>query len=53
MSPIQNKPKEKTEQDKQLEALREQVAKAESKGNFNTCHHDMLKQLEKKEVNNG
>lgn len=42
MSPIQNK-KEKTEKEKRIEALREQVAKAESRGQFDTAHHDMLK----------
>lgn len=35
--------KEKTEKEKRIEALREQVAKAESKGQFNTVHHEMLK----------
>lgn len=43
MSPIQSKPKEKTEKEKRIEALREQVAKAESKGLFDTVHHLMLK----------
>jgi hypothetical protein len=42
MSPIPNK-KEKTEKEKRIEALREQVAKAESKGQFDTAHHTMLK----------
>jgi len=42
MSPIPNK-REKTEKEKRIEALREQVAKAESKGQFDTAHHTMLK----------
>lgn len=33
----------------QIEALREQVAKAESKGQFNTAHHEVLAQLLKGE----
>lgn len=37
--------KEKTEKEKQIEALREQVAKAESKGQFKTAHHEMLARL--------
>ena len=47
MSPIQSK-KEKTEREKLIEALREQVAKAEAKGLFDTAHHDMLKQMTEK-----
>ena len=43
-SPIQ-----KAEKDLQIEALREQVAKAESKGQFNTAHHEVLAQLLKGE----
>lgn len=35
----------KNEQDKLIEALKQQVEKAESKGLFDTAHHDMLKQL--------
>lgn len=52
MSPIQNK----TEQEKLIEALRQQVAKAESKGLFDTAHHDMLKKMTEKpkeKVNDG
>ncbi len=55
MSPIQNK--EKTEKEKLIEALQAQIKKAESKGQFNTAHHQMLEQImkgEKKgELNNG
>lgn len=40
-SPTQNK--------EQIEAVRAQVAKAESKGQFNTAHHEVLKQLLKGE----
>ena len=47
MSPIQNK-KEKTEKEKLIEALKEQIAKAESKGLFDTAHHDMLRQMTEK-----
>ena len=42
----------RTEREKQIDALREQVAKAESKGLFDTAHHQMLEQMlkgEKKE----
>lgn len=52
MSPTQNK----TEKEKRIEALREQVTKAESKGLFDTAHHDMLKRElgeKKQEINNG
>ena len=41
--------KEKTEREKLIEAVREQVAKAESKGHFDTAHHEVLKQLLKGE----
>lgn len=37
------------EKEKQIEALREQVAKAESKGQFNTAHHEVLDNLLKSE----
>lgn len=40
-----NKPKEKTELEKQIEALEAQVKQAESKGNFDTAHHEMLRRL--------
>ena len=39
--PIQSK----TELQKEIETLKEQAKKAESKGNFNTAHHQMLKRL--------
>jgi hypothetical protein len=49
--------KEKSEKEKLIEALREQVKKAESKNLFDTAHHQMLEQLlkgEKKgEITNG
>lgn len=55
MSLTQNKEKEK-----QIEAVREQVRKAEVKGQFNTAHHQVLetllqgeKKAEKGELNNG
>lgn len=35
----------KSEKEKEIQALREQVAKAESKGQFDTAHHAMLKRL--------
>ena len=37
--------KEKTEREKQIEAVRMQVEKAESKGQYDTAHHAVLKQL--------
>jgi tellurite resistance protein len=40
---LKNAPPEKLEQ---LEVLRASVAKAESKGNFDTAHHEMLHRLE-------
>ena len=40
---LKNIPPEKLEQ---LESLRESVRKAESKGNTNTAHHEMLERLE-------
>ena len=45
----------KTEKEKLIEQLKEQIAKAEAKGLFDTAHHDMLKQLmgEKKEIKKG
>lgn len=51
MSPIQNK-KEKTEKEKQIEAVREQVAKAEARGQFHTAHHEVLETLLKGEKKN-
>lgn len=49
--------KEKSEKEKLIEALQEQAKKAESKGQFNTAHHQMLNQIlkgEKKgELSNG
>jgi hypothetical protein len=61
---LKSAPPEKLEE---LDRLRASVAKAESKGNFDTAHHEMLKRLEaelgliptrkiegpKDEVNNG
>ncbi len=35
----------KTEKELQIEAVREQVAKAESKGQFKTAHHEVLATL--------
>lgn len=43
------KKQEQTEKEKQIQAVREQVAKAESKGLFDTAHHAVLKQLLKGE----
>lgn len=37
------------EKEAQIKALREQVAKAESKGQFNTAHHEVLANLMKGE----
>lgn len=42
LSATQNK---KTEKDLQIEAVRAQVAKAESKGQFKTAHHEVLATL--------
>ena len=39
----------KAEKDLQIEAVRAQVEKAESKGQFNTAHHEVLAQLLKSE----
>lgn len=39
----------KAEKDLQIEAVRAQVAKAESKGQFKTAHHEVLEQLLKGE----
>lgn len=38
-------PKEKTEQEKEIERLEQQIKRAEEKGNFDTCHHEMLRRL--------
>lgn len=53
MSLTQNKKPEKTEKERLIESLKEQIKKAESKGLYNTAHHTMLKQIEAKETNNG
>lgn len=54
MSPIQNKPKEKTEKEKEIEQLEAQVARAESRGQTDTAHHTMLKRLKgEQEKQNG
>lgn len=37
--------KQEPKESEQVKALREQVAKAESKGLFDTAHHEMLKQI--------
>jgi hypothetical protein len=37
--------KQKTEKEKLIEALREQIAKAESKRLFDTAHHQMLETI--------
>lgn len=42
-------PTRKAEKDLQIEAVRAQVEKAESKGQFNTAHHEVLAQLLKGE----
>lgn len=39
----------KTEKEKMIEAVREQVRKAESKGQFKTAHHEVLENLTKGE----
>ena len=53
------KKQEPIKESEQVKALREQVAKAESKGLFDTAHHQMLKQLlvgeekQQEKINNG
>lgn len=48
------KPKESSEREQLIERLRAQVADAEERGQFDTCHHQMLKQqLDIKEPDNG
>lgn len=53
------KKQEPIKESEQVKALREQIAKAESKGLFDTAHHDMLKQIlagedkSKENINNG
>ncbi len=53
MSAIPNKKTEKTEKERLIESLKEQIKKAESKGLYDTAHHAMLKQIEGKEQSNG
>ena len=37
------KPTEKTEAEKEIERLEQQVKRADEKGNTDTCHHEMLR----------